>query len=330
MYKVPISSKRIELLTKDLIILLIMIFLVNSKLVSQDNVAMHHIEKQSINNKNSNTKQWVLGSVQTSLWAAALVSLDKAWYADYDRSSFRTFNDWKEWQHMDKLGHVYSAYHINEQTSLIWEWAGTHRKKAILIGGLSSFAFLSSIEILDAYSAKWGFSTSDVLANFIGSGLYIGQALGWKEQRIRLKFSYHPKDYGMLNDRANELFGKKGLERVLKDYNGQTYWASVNIKSFFPKSNLPHWLCLSVGYGADNMLGGFNNQWTSPTGTLINRSDLQRNRKFLLSADIDLSKFKPNSKVLKTVFSLLNTIKIPAPTIIFNTKEKTRLNLFYF
>ena len=63
---------------------------------------------------------------------------------------------------------------------------------------------------------------------------------------------------------------------------------------------------------------------------MINRSDLQRNRKFFLSADIDLSKFKTNSKVLKTIFSLLNTIKIPAPTIIFNTKEKTSLNLFYF
>jgi hypothetical protein len=330
MYKVLISSKRIDLLTKGLMILVMMIFLVNSNLLSQDTVALHHFETQSINKKQSTIRKWVLGSVQTSLWTATLVSLDKAWYADYEKSSFRTFNDWNEWQHMDKLGHLYSAYHINEQTSTIWEWAGTDRKKAILIGGLSSFAFLSSIEMLDAYSAKWGFSSTDVLANFIGSGLYIGQALGWKDQRIRLKFSYHPKDYGMLNDRANQLFGKKDIERLLKDYNGQTYWASLNIKSFFPKSNLPDWLCLSIGYGADNMLGGFNNVWTSPTGTMINRSDLQRNRKFLLSADIDLSKFKTNSKGLKTIFSLLNTIKIPAPTIIFNTKEKTSLNLFYF
>lgn len=330
MCKVLISSKRIDLLTKDLMILVMMIFLLNGNLQSQDTVALHHYETQSINKKQSTNRKWVLGSVQTSLWTVALVSLDKAWYADYEKSSFRTFNDWNEWQHMDKLGHLYSAYHINEQTSRIWEWAGTDRKKAIVIGGLSSFAFLSSIEMLDAYSAKWGFSSSDVLANFIGSGLYIGQALGWKEQRIRLKFSYHPKNYGILNDRANQLFGKKDIERLLKDYNGQTYWTSIHLKSFLPKTNLPDWLCLSIGYGADNMLGGFNNEWTSPSGTVINRSDLQRNRKFLLSADIDLSKLKTNSKVLKTIFSLLNIIKIPAPTIIFNTKEKTSLNLFYF
>jgi hypothetical protein len=330
MYKVLIHKKRIEKLMKELTILFIMIFVVKTNLLSQDTTALLHFEKQSNDKNNLSSRKWVLGSVQTGLWTAALISLDKAWYSDYEKSSFQLFNDWNEWQHMDKLGHIYSAYHINEQTSRIWEWAGTERKKSILIGGISSFIFLSSIEILDAYSAKWGFSTSDVLSNFIGSGLYIGQALGWKEQRIRLKFSYQPKDYATLNDRANQLFGKSEIERILKDYNGQIYWASINVKSFLPKSNFPDWLCISIGYGADNMLGGFKNEWTTSVGEVISRSDLQRSKKILFSADLDLTKFKTKSKVLKTVFSILNTVKIPAPSIIFNSKDKTSFKLLYF
>ena len=311
-------------------ILFVSILLMKTNLMAQDTSASHHVKRQSTIKNNFSTRKWVLGSVQTGLWSATLISLNKAWYSDYERSSFQTFNDWNEWQNMDKFGHLYSAYHINEQTSKIWEWAGTERKKSILIGGVSSFIFLSSIEMLDAYSAKWGFSNYDMLSNFIGSGLYIGQALGWKEQRIRLKFSYHSKDYTTLNDRANQLFGKNEIERILKDYNGQTYWASISLKSFLPKSNLPDWLCISIGYGAENMLGGFKNEWTNTTGVVVNRSDLQRSKKILFSADLDLTKLKPKSKVIKTVFSLINTLKIPAPTIIFNTKDKTSLKLFYF
>jgi len=298
--------------------------------ITQDTMAVQDLKVHSTSEKKLSDRKWILGTVQISLWTGALFSLEKAWYSGYAKSSFHTFNDWNEWQQMDKIGHFYSAYHINEQTTKLWEWAGTERKKSILIGGLSSLAFLNTIELLDAYSAKWGFSGSDVVANFIGTGFYTGQALVWKEQRIRLKFSYYPKNYRALNDRANQLFGNSAIERALKDYNGQTYWASINLKSFFPSSKLPNWLCLSIGYGADNMLGGFKNEWTSLSGTTINRSDLQRSRTYLLSADLDLSKLKPKSKVVKTIFSLFNTIKIPAPTIVFNTKNKASLRYLYF
>ncbi len=35
-----------------------------------------------------------------------------------------------------------------------------------------------------------------------------------------------------LKSRRNELFGKSFAERILKDYNSQTYWISANISSF--------------------------------------------------------------------------------------------------
>jgi hypothetical protein len=54
----------------------------------------------------------------------------------------------------------------------------------------------------------------------------------------------------------------------LKDYNGQTYWASANFKSFFPKSNLPPWLGVSVGYGAEGLFGAEENVDTDENGNV--------------------------------------------------------------
>src|SRR5690606_30958923 len=106
-------------------------------------------------------------------------------------------------------------------------------------------------ELFDGYSEEWGFSWTDILANATGTGLYVGQELLWKEQRIMLKFSFHQTKYA--RERPDKL-GENFLEQILKDYNGQTYWVNINLHSFFKESKIPKWLDLSVGYGADGML----------------------------------------------------------------------------
>ncbi|MFX4861163.1 hypothetical protein ABTC05_19180, partial [Acinetobacter baumannii] len=64
--------------------------------------------------------------------------------------------------------------------------------------------------------------------------------------------------YG-LNNRADSLYGTTFFSRVLKDYNAQTYWASINVRSFFKQSNWPSWLNIAVGYGAEGMFGASSN-----------------------------------------------------------------------
>jgi len=277
-----------------------------------------------------NTKKWVLGGVQAGLWGGTFYSLNKTWYADYPRSDFHFYNDWKEWQQMDKAGHAWSSYQISNHTSKIWQWAGMEKKKAVMIGGISGMAYLSIIEILDGYSDKWGFSIPDILANSAGAGIYAAQELGWNEQRITIKLSYSPYRYGALTTRANALFGSGDVEKVLKDYNGQTYWASVNIKSFFPESHFPEWFNIALGYGASTMLGGYENTWTSASGMTINRSDIPRYKRFYLSADIDLTRIKTKNKTLKTVFSLVNVLKIPAPALEWNGLGKVRFHPYFY
>ena len=275
-------------------------------------------------------RKWVLGTVQTSLWAGSFVALNQAWYANYPKSPFHFYNDGKEWLQMDKLGHSWSTYQISQHTTKIWEWAGTGHQQSVLIGSLSGMAYLSVIEILDGYSDKWGFSGYDVLANAAGAGLFAFQELGWKEQRIQMKLSYLPVRYGNLTERADDLFGEGGIEKVLKDYNGQTYWLSANIKSFFPNSNVPSWLNIAAGYGAKTMLGGYENKWYEGNGNLMTRFDIKRVRRFHLSLDIDLSKIKVKNKKIETIFSLFNVLKIPAPSFEIRSDGQFKFHPLYY
>ena len=277
------------------------------------------------------SRLWLVAGGHAAFWTGTYIALDKTWYANYPRSSFHFFNDNSEWEQMDKLGHVWTAYNLGRISGEMWEWTGFSRKRSVVYGGLSAIAYQSIIEIQDGFSSEWGFSWGDMTANVLGAAAYISQELGWKDQRIQIKMSYWPYAYpAALIDRRNQLFGKSLAERTLKDYNSQTYWISINLKSFFPKTKLPAWLNASLGYSADGMLGGTENRWTDKQGNRFDRTDIPRVRRFFIAPDIDLTKIKTNSKLLRTIFFTLNILKIPAPAIELNSKGKFVGHLFYY
>jgi hypothetical protein len=275
---------------------------------------------------------WLITGINVVGYGSSLIILNNTWYKNFPHTSFHTFNDSKEWLQTDKVGHAWTAYTTGRLSTAMWRWAGLPQKRAALVGGLSGAAYLTVIEFLDAHSSQWGWSWSDIAANITGSGVFIGQELLWKEQRIQYKFSFHHKNYGgsQLNDRADDLFGKSWYERMLKDYNAQTFWFSANLKSFFKQSNLPAWLNVSLGYGADGMFGGFENAWTDQLGNDVTRYDIPRKRQFYLAPDIDFTKIKTNKKWLRTAFSFLNSFKCPAPVLMIDSKGKFKAYAFYF
>jgi uncharacterized protein YfiM (DUF2279 family) len=253
-------------------------------------------------------------------YGGSMVALYAAWYKDYPQSNFHFFNDNREWNQVDKVGHAYSAYIESRVSMELWRYAGLSRKKRIWIGGLSGAAYQTVIETLDGFSAGWGWSWGDFAANVVGSGMLVSQELAWDEQRILFKFSFHNKNYGApaLNERADELFGRSLAERMLKDYNGQTYWLSANLHSFFPKSSLPKWFNVAVGYGAEGLFGGEANVWTNKAGVAYDATHIKRTRQFYLAPDIDLTRIKTKSKFLKVMFFALNSFKFPAPSLELN------------
>lgn len=256
------------------------------------------------------------------LTTAALVGLNEVWYADYEKSSFQFKNDNQDWLQMDKAGHVYSSYHLGRLSAEMLAWSGVSKKNQLLYGAGYGFFFLTAVEMFDGYSAEWGFSWGDVAANAGGTALYVSQELLWDEQRIIPKFSFHTTPYA--NQRP-ELLGERLSEQILKDYNGQTYWLSANLHSFFKGSKIPKWLNVAVGYGAEGMLTSRKN-----TNQSIELPNDDRFRQFYLSFDVDLSKIETKSHFLKTLFSLFNTIKIPSPTFEINGLGKSTFHVFYF
>lgn len=265
-------------------------------------------------------------------YGGTLVGLNAVWYSQYPRSGFHFFNDEAQWLQMDKAGHIYSAYIESNATMEMWRWAGLNRKQRIWLGGLSGVAYQSIIEILDGFSAEYGFSVTDFAANIIGSATFISQELAWNEQRIKLKFSFHRKNYAdaELNKRTDQLAGKTEIERFIKDYNGQSYWVSGNIHSFFPETKLPRWLNVAVGYGAEGMFGGTQNIGKDKEGNIVfDRQDIKRYRQWYLSPDIDFTKIKTNKKGVKILLFVLNSFKFPAPGLEYsNGKLRGRWLVF--
>lgn len=252
----------------------------------------------------------------------SLVGLNQLWYADYPRSDFHFVNDNQEWLQMDKLGHVFSSYHLGRFGSEMLQWSGASPKKQLVYGAGVGFAFLTAVEVLDGFSSEWGASTGDVIANATGTALYVSQQLLWKEQRITPKFSFHTTRFAAYRP---EVLGVNFSEQILKDYNGQTYWLSANLKSFFKDSKIPKILNLAVGYGADGMLTG-----KGENSSFLTHENIVKSRQFYLSLDVDLTKIETKSHFLKTFFSVFSVLKIPAPTLEYSGREGLKAHLLYF
>ena len=265
-------------------------------------------------------------SCEAGLYAAAMTGLYFTWYSNYPSSTFHFINDNTEWLQMDKAGHCFTAYQVGRGGYEVLRAVGIDEKRSIWFGGTLGIVFQTSIEIFDGFSQGWGFSWGDMAANTIGDGLFIGQQLLWHEQRITLKYSFHPTEFPKYRP---DLFGSNFFKQLVEDYNGQTYWVSFNIKSLFlnKESHFPAWLNFAFGYGADGMTGRFENV-TEYNGNPIPPFD--RTRQFYFSLDVDFTKIPTNSKFLQYTFKVLNIFKLPFPAIEYNTQGNWVWHWLYF
>ncbi|MEM6264670.1 MAG: DUF2279 domain-containing protein [Bacteroidota bacterium] len=245
-------------------------------------------------------------------YSLSMLYLGTSWYANEDLGSFHFFDDSKQWLQMDKVGHVYGAYYAGNNMISLYKWAGQPKKKAILMGGTMGFLAMTSIEVFDGFGEDWGFSWSDVGANFMGTALIMGNQALWNENRISLKYSYRPSFF-VQNDSLQSLFGSTPLEWILKDYNGQTTWMSFRVHSFLPEGKFkeiyPRWLNLAVGYGGEGMTGGYGDP------ARADRIAREEYRQYYLALDVDLANIKTRSGALRTLFQMLNMVRLPLPAV---------------
>ena len=290
------------------------------------------------------TRFWSAAGTGVAAYTGTLITLNGLWYNQYPRTSFHFFNDAKEWQQMDKAGHMFTAYFEADWLYHLARWTGMKESSSIWAGTLLAIGLQGTIETLDGFSSEWGFSLYDFGSNLAGSGLWASQQALWHEQRIQMKVSSTYKSYPeklvygapggsmTLRQRTEDLYGENIFQTFLKDYNAQTIWLSFNIHSFLKEeSRFPKWLNVAVGYGAENMYGGFRNEWDEGENHFVlTDPQYDRYRQWYISPDIDLSKIKIRSKFLKTVVSMANIFKVPAPALEINGKGGVKWKWLYY
>lgn len=257
--------------------------------------------------------------------AVGLVGLNTAlyytWYSNYNTGKFHTFNDNNEWQGVDKCGHAFTTFNLAKIGINLANNAGWQRPKHKLLAGSVGLLFMTSIEVQDGFSRGWGFSWGDVLANTTGSTLAIAQAIAFNNRYpFQLKFFYNKSSIAPYN---TNLLGKSSAERLLKDYNAQSYWLSFFPKQLFTHSVLPSYLGVSLGYKATGMLGASNNNNFATT-------NYTRTQRYYLSLDIDLSQLKTRYKWLNKTLHVLSFIKVPLPVVSIDSKGVWRGQLLPF
>ncbi|MBN8703182.1 MAG: DUF2279 domain-containing protein [Bacteroidetes bacterium] len=265
-----------------------------------------------------NKKRFVaVSTTAISVQAISFIGLNQLWYADYPKSKFHFFNDNDEWLVLDKVGHVFNTYSIAHASYKVYRWCGVNKKKSVLYGSLMGMSYISCIEILDGYSAHWGFSPGDMIANVTGTALMATQELLWEEQRFTIKYSY--RESGLAKYRP-ELLGKSLLEKGMKDYNAHTFWLSWNPASFMTRdSRFPKWLNIAVGYGGTGMIGGTSNPLFDDKGNAL--PVFKRYSEYYVSLDVDLSRIKCKSKFLRTLIHVANRVKVPFPALMYSNNK---------
>ena len=306
------------MLKKILLLLIAIFFLIPLTLKAND----------SITNNDSNriNKKTLYKAIafESAYYAGALLILQKTWYHDRKIVPFHFYNDNKGYLQVDKFGHAFGAYFESYVGYHCLLNAGDSKTNALIYGGSLGLILQTPIEIMDGIHDGWGFSWGDMVANTLGSGIVVGQELLFNEQIIKYKFSYWETDYAR---KANGYLGKTTMDRLLKDYNGQTYWFSMPVNKLIFKKKLPPWLNVAIGYGANGMYGEYNNV-SGYKGVDI--PPTRRYRQYLFSLDIDWTKIKTGSKFLRTLLQGMNFVKLPFPTLEYNSMGKFKSYWLYF
>lgn len=259
-------------------------------------------------------------------YGLALLWLSSVWYTSY--VSFHFFDDVFEWEYLDKCGHFFASFQLG---LLFYKIFGNENKTTTSIAKkwicFSGFFLLLPIEILDGFSMNYGASPADLLANGLGSifcFLYISNKT---ISGITPKFSFHTTAFSILRP---EMLGANFLQEIIKDYNGQTYWLSLDVNAMTGKSVLPSWLLITIGYGAEGLLGGHDNVWQNAEGGVADYSAVARTKRIFISVDINAAMLRKRGRIFNYLFAPFVVIKFPAPAIELNVDRGIIFHPVYF
>jgi Predicted periplasmic lipoprotein (DUF2279) len=233
----------------------------------------------------------------------------KVWYTEETTvfHSLEFMNDWNKYQQMDKFGHFTDAYFTSDLSAKIYRWSGLSGNSSVWYGALTGWLWMLEIEASDAFMAEWGFSWGDMLANTAGSAFFILQQFNYEALGgIQPKVSWHK------SEAWKEMRYNKDPQALIEDYEGMTFWLTVNPHHYFPdswKKSYSEWLAplgLAIGVSAKDV------GWYPWAGY----------KEYFVGLDIDLKKIPiwQDSNIMKFIASELNILRLPLPTIRFSSQ----------
>ena len=211
---------------------------------------------------------------------------------------------------VDKCGHFMGGLIFSDIiTSSIYS-SGINRSSSYLIGGLSGTVLQLAIELKDAYSPYWGFSSIDLIAGTAGSFWPVLQHYNEDFRAVNFKFSYWNR-----SSHHKELQIQQHAEtndwNWHDNYINQTYWASIDIDYFIDSEFWPPWLELAFGIGIDDT-------------QYLDEHNRKRggNNEFYIALDYNIPAMlrKWEHPVYKSIKKWINYFHFPAPTIRISPK----------
>jgi hypothetical protein len=251
---------------------------------------------------------------ESAFYFIGVVGLNEGLSHDYLNNKFHQDN--ADNLQMDKAAHIFASYQIGNLFFNSLKWSGASRRTQLVYGAGLGFVFLTSAELVGGFS-QYGASYKDILANGIGTSLFISQELLWKEQRIVAKISFKRLDFVPLRPSQTKAY-------IRGEFDNQTIWMSINLRSFFKNSKIPRWLNVAVGYGVE----GVSSTNYVKTDNWNRKVDIFR--QVYVSFDADLTKIQTKSHFLKTFLAVFNTLKVPAPTIEYSASQGFRAQILRF
>lgn len=230
---------------------------------------------------------------------------------------------------MDKVGHAFGAYFSATATSAAFRYSGYSPRKSALLGAGFSLAFQMPIEYFDGKSSAWGASSGDMIANATGTLIAGLQNWFWTTPRIPFRVTFHRSPFAV---NRPDMLGHNLPERMLKDYNGQTYWLDLNPERLKVRPGFwPRWLGVNVGYGAEGMLGGDDNVWFAADGKVQDYSHTIRYRQYYIGPSISFGYLKNHpKKAVRILAFITDKIRLPLPVIEFSKQNTVRFHPLYW
>jgi len=171
---------------------------------------------------------------------------------------FHWKNDWTgdNLAQNDEMSHTVTSYNFSRYFQPVYQWLGLSPSRSMTFGTLHSALLGSFIEYpIDAYNPLQGLGVSDLIANYIGCGLALGQYHLPALKNFGLKLSFK---------QAPWIATTHGVAGTAEEFDNDIYWLT-----FRPAYKKIDFVQLGLGYSTNHFKVKVEREYYVGVGTTL-------------------------------------------------------------